>query len=97
VTSGGRRESVGPLSLRPRIATAPVQKRTHAGGGQPSRLELSRELRDDAPFLSGRRASEGDRECVLDGQGTGCRVHFVWPNHDLFTRTYVNSRRVILT
>jgi hypothetical protein len=24
-------------------------------------------------------------------------VHFVWPNHDLFTRTYVNSRRVILT
>ncbi len=40
---------------------------------------------------------EGDRERVLDGQGTCCRVHFVWANHDRLTRTYVNSRRVIIT
>jgi hypothetical protein len=86
----------GRLSL-PRPATSPVQQRTHARGAQASRLELARELRDDAPFVSGRRPSEGDRERVLDGQGTCCRVHFFLPNHDRLTRTYVNSRRVILT
>jgi hypothetical protein len=40
--------------------------------------------------VSGRRPSKGDRERVLDGQGTCCRVHFVWPNHDRLTRTCVN-------
>jgi hypothetical protein len=47
--------------------------------------------------VSGRRPGEGDRECVLDGQGTVCRVHFAWPNGDRLTRTYVNSRRVVRT
>jgi hypothetical protein len=88
---------VGQILLLPQIATALIQQRTHAGGGQATRLELARELRDDAPFVSGRGPSEGDRERVLDGQGARCRVHFVWPNHDLLTRTYVNSRRVIRT
>jgi hypothetical protein len=42
--------------------------------------------------VSGRRPGEGDRERVLDGQGTCCGVHLVWPNDDRLTRTYVNSR-----
>ena len=59
--------------------------------------ELARQLRDDGPFVSGRRPHEGDRERFLDGQGTRCRVHFVCPNDDRLTRTYVNSRRVVRT
>jgi plasmid stabilization system protein ParE len=41
--------------------------------------------------------SEGDRERILDGQGTRGQVHLVWPGDDRLTRTCVNSRRVILT
>ena len=55
------------------------------------------ELRDDGPFVGGRRPRKGDGERILDGQETRGRVHFVWPNHDRLTRTYVNSRRVIHT
>jgi hypothetical protein len=87
----------GRLLFLPWAASSLVQQRTYARCAQASGLELARELRDDGPFVGGRRPSEGDRERVLDGQGTRWRVHFVWPNDDRLTRTYVNSRRVILT
>jgi hypothetical protein len=85
------------LLLLPRPATSPVQQRTHARSTQASGLELARQLRDDGPFVSRRRPRKSDRERVLDGQETRGRVHFVWPNDDRLTRTYVNSRRVIIT
>jgi hypothetical protein len=94
VTSDGRH---GPLLLLPRIATALVQQRTHACGAQAPRLELARQLRDNRPFVGGRRPCKGDRERVLNGQGRLRRVNSVWPNGDRLTRTYVNSRRGILT